>query len=87
MGITEQLESSGKDNGAAIGDLVPAKMFVPYAPALLHNSKGLPIRLVGSAQFFELTSNCYLQQQIAIGWYLNFYYCDSNFDYKLVCII
>jgi len=49
VGTTEQLESSGKDNGAGVGDLVPAKMFVPFTPALLHNSKGLPVRLVGSA--------------------------------------
>ena len=45
-GNTGQVESE-KDDGAA-GDPKPANGHVPITPALLHNSKGLPIRPVKS---------------------------------------
>ncbi|XP_077226927.1 floral homeotic protein (HUA1) [Tasmannia lanceolata] len=40
----EQNELAVKDGEAAAGDANPVKTFVPFTPALLHNSKGLPIR-------------------------------------------
>lgn len=46
-GSGEQNESANGGGEAVIGDLQPAKAFVPFTPALLHNSKGLPIRPVG----------------------------------------
>eukprot|EP00262_Sarcandra_glabra_P016844 TRINITY_DN5608_c0_g1_i2.p1 TRINITY_DN5608_c0_g1~~TRINITY_DN5608_c0_g1_i2.p1 ORF type:complete len:549 (+),score=71.11 TRINITY_DN5608_c0_g1_i2:93-1739(+) len=39
-----QTESAMKDDGTATADANPVKTFVPFTPALLHNSKGLPIR-------------------------------------------
>ncbi|KAF6135221.1 hypothetical protein GIB67_035292 [Kingdonia uniflora] len=43
-GNGEQTDSALKDNGTATGDVVDVQPFHPFAPALLHNSKGLPIR-------------------------------------------
>lgn len=40
----EQNEAANKDGETATGDSKAAKTFVPFTPALLHNSKGLPIR-------------------------------------------
>lgn len=48
----EQNEAANKDGETATGDSKAAKTFVPFTPALLHNSKGLPIRPVGSCQDF-----------------------------------
>ncbi|XP_077252289.1 zinc finger CCCH domain-containing protein 8-like isoform X2 [Tasmannia lanceolata] len=39
-----QNESAVKDGQMATGDANQVKTFVPFTPALLHNSKGLPIR-------------------------------------------
>lgn len=41
---TEQVDSARKDTGIAGSGSAPAKTFVPVTPALLHNSKGLPVR-------------------------------------------
>ncbi|XP_058101057.1 zinc finger CCCH domain-containing protein 37-like isoform X2 [Magnolia sinica] len=43
-GSGEQIELASKDGETEAGDAKPVKPFVPLAPALLHNSKGLPIR-------------------------------------------
>ncbi|KAF8390824.1 hypothetical protein HHK36_023123 [Tetracentron sinense] len=40
----EQTESVVKDDGTTTGDVNLVKPFVSFTPALLHNSKGLPIR-------------------------------------------
>ncbi|XP_038981279.1 zinc finger CCCH domain-containing protein 37-like isoform X2 [Phoenix dactylifera] len=55
---TGQMELE-KDDGAAGGDPKLAKAHIPITPALLHNSKGLPIRL-GEADcpFYLKTGSC-----------------------------
>ncbi|KAJ0989350.1 hypothetical protein J5N97_007706 [Dioscorea zingiberensis] len=40
----EHTELASMDSGASDRDLNTAKTFVPFIPALMHNSKGLPIR-------------------------------------------
>ncbi|KAJ4980754.1 hypothetical protein NE237_031591 [Protea cynaroides] len=41
---SEQTASVVKDGGTTTGDAKSVKPFVPFTPALLHNSKGLPVR-------------------------------------------
>ncbi|ONK69920.1 uncharacterized protein A4U43_C05F28230 [Asparagus officinalis] len=51
-GALQQVESAG-------GDSVPAKTFAPFTPALVHNSKGLPIRPGETdCPFYVKTGSC-----------------------------
>nr|QEX51173.1 zinc finger CCCH domain-containing protein 37-like isoform X1 [Cymbidium ensifolium]QEX51180.1 zinc finger CCCH domain-containing protein 37-like isoform X3 [Cymbidium ensifolium] len=43
-GYPEKNESTTNNADAAGGDTKQAKTFIPFSPALMHNSKGLPIR-------------------------------------------
>ncbi|KAF5204366.1 Zinc finger ccch domain-containing protein [Thalictrum thalictroides] len=58
-GNSVQIESAVKDDGTGLGDVKPAKSFVPFTPALLHNSKGLPVRLGEvDCPFYLKTGSC-----------------------------
>ncbi|XP_072981539.1 zinc finger CCCH domain-containing protein 8 [Typha angustifolia] len=39
-----KLEAAEQDDFSADGDSQPSRTYVPFTPALLHNSKGLPVR-------------------------------------------
>ncbi|PIA37561.1 hypothetical protein AQUCO_03000259v1 [Aquilegia coerulea] len=58
-GNSIQIESAVKDDVTAIGDVKSVKPFVPFTPALLHNSKGLPVR-AGEVDcpFYLKTGSC-----------------------------
>lgn len=54
----EQTKSAVQNNGA-VGDSMPSKSFIPFTPALLHNSKGLPVRLGETdCPFYLKTGSC-----------------------------